>query len=65
MELVVEVVLRCRLLRHRRLVPLSLARMPRETRFGVFDAGVASTKDPRYVVVPQRERVRRGEAVRA
>ncbi|RJK94238.1 NrfD/PsrC family molybdoenzyme membrane anchor subunit [Vallicoccus soli] len=35
------------------------------TRFGVFDAGVASTKDPRYVVVPQRERVRRGEPVRA
>ncbi|GAB3903945.1 polysulfide reductase NrfD [Kibdelosporangium lantanae] len=28
-------------------------------RFGVFEAGVASTKDPAYVVVPQRERVRR------
>jgi hypothetical protein len=26
-------------------------------RFGVFAAGVASTKDPRYVVVPQRERL--------
>lgn len=26
------------------------------TRFGVYDAGVASTKDPRYVVVPQRTR---------
>jgi hypothetical protein len=26
-------------------------------RFSVFDAGVASTKDPRYVVVPQRRRV--------
>jgi hypothetical protein len=26
-------------------------------RFGVFEAGVASTKDPRYVVVPQRERL--------
>ncbi|HEY2519142.1 MAG TPA: NrfD/PsrC family molybdoenzyme membrane anchor subunit [Streptosporangiaceae bacterium] len=25
-------------------------------RFGVFEAGVASTKDPKYVVVPQRER---------
>jgi hypothetical protein len=23
----------------------------------VFEAGVASTKDPRYVVVPQRERL--------
>lgn len=26
-------------------------------RFGVFEAGVASTKDPKYVVVPQRERM--------
>jgi len=26
-------------------------------RFGVFEAGVASTKDPAYVVVPQRERL--------
>lgn len=25
-------------------------------RFGVFEAGVASTKDPKYVVVPQRQR---------
>ncbi len=25
-------------------------------RFGVFEAGVESTKDPKYVVVPQRER---------
>jgi hypothetical protein len=32
-------------------------------RFGVFEAGVASTKDPKYVVVPQRERLAaRGEA---
>jgi formate-dependent nitrite reductase membrane component NrfD len=29
-------------------------------RFGVFEAGVASTRDPRYVVVPQRERVEEG-----
>jgi len=28
-------------------------------RFGVFEAGQASTKDPRYVVVPQRERLDR------
>ncbi|NIH83389.1 NrfD/PsrC family molybdoenzyme membrane anchor subunit [Amycolatopsis granulosa] len=28
-------------------------------RFGVFEAGVESTKDPKYVVVPQRERVSR------
>ncbi|SEP22630.1 NrfD/PsrC family molybdoenzyme membrane anchor subunit [Trujillonella endophytica] len=27
------------------------------TRFGVFEAGVASAKDPKYVVVPQRERL--------
>ncbi|MEI4272838.1 NrfD/PsrC family molybdoenzyme membrane anchor subunit [Klenkia sp. LSe6-5] len=27
------------------------------TRFGVFDAGMASSKDPKYVVVPQRERM--------
>ncbi|RKT55762.1 NrfD/PsrC family molybdoenzyme membrane anchor subunit [Saccharothrix australiensis] len=31
-------------------------------RFGVFEAGVASTEDPKYVVVPQRERVRSSEA---
>jgi hypothetical protein len=28
------------------------------TRMGVFRAGVASTRDPKYVVVPQRERLR-------
>ncbi|MGH3626320.1 MAG: NrfD/PsrC family molybdoenzyme membrane anchor subunit, partial [Sciscionella sp.] len=28
------------------------------TRFGAFDAGVESTKDPKYVVIPQRERLR-------
>ncbi|MEV7043421.1 NrfD/PsrC family molybdoenzyme membrane anchor subunit [Amycolatopsis sp. NPDC051061] len=28
-------------------------------RFGVFEAGVESTKDPKYVVVPQRERLNR------
>ena len=26
-------------------------------RFGVFAAGVASTRDPRFVVTPQRERL--------
>jgi hypothetical protein len=33
-------------------------------RFGVFEAGVESTKDPKYVVVPQRERLeqRKGAA---
>jgi Polysulphide reductase, NrfD len=28
------------------------------TRFGVYEAGKASAKDPKYTVVPQRERVR-------
>ena len=31
------------------------------TRFGVFAAGVAATRDPKYVVVPQRERMARRE----
>ena len=34
------------------------------TRFGVFEAGIVSAKDPKYTVVPQRERVARGEPVR-
>lgn len=34
------------------------------TRFGVFEAGQASAKDPKYTVVPQRERLDRGEPVR-
>lgn len=34
------------------------------TRFGVFEAGLASARDPRYTVVPQRERLDRGEPVR-
>lgn len=29
------------------------------TRFGVFDAGIASANDPAHIVVPQRERIRR------
>jgi formate-dependent nitrite reductase membrane component NrfD len=31
-------------------------------RFSVFEAGIASTKDPKYVVVPQRERLERRRA---
>jgi hypothetical protein len=27
------------------------------TRFGIFEAGIASAKDPKYIVVPQRERL--------
>jgi hypothetical protein len=34
------------------------------TRMGVFEAGIASAKDPKYTVVPQRERLDRGEPVR-
>ena len=33
-------------------------------RFGFFEAGQDSARDPKYTVVPQRERVARGEAVR-
>jgi hypothetical protein len=29
------------------------------TRFGIFEAGVASAKDPRYTVGPQRARLER------
>ncbi|WP_434739981.1 NrfD/PsrC family molybdoenzyme membrane anchor subunit [Micromonospora sp. SH-82] len=32
------------------------------TRFGVFHAGVASARDPKYTVVPQRERMARRAA---
>ncbi len=34
------------------------------TRMGVFEAGQASARDPKYTVVPQRERLERGEPVR-
>lgn len=34
------------------------------TRLGVYEAGIASAKDPKYTVVPQRERLDRGEPVR-
>lgn len=36
------------------------------TRFGVFEAGLASARDPKYIVVPQRERMaeREGAAQR-
>jgi len=33
------------------------------TRFGIFHAGQQSARDPRYTVVPQRERVDAGHAV--
>jgi formate-dependent nitrite reductase membrane component NrfD len=34
------------------------------TRFGVFEAGQQSARDPKYTVVPQRERLDRGEPIR-
>jgi hypothetical protein len=34
------------------------------TRFGVFDAGMASARDPKYTVVPQKERKAAREAAR-
>jgi hypothetical protein len=34
------------------------------TRFGVFEAGLASARDPKYVVVPQRERLAAKQATR-
>lgn len=30
------------------------------TRFGVFEAGIASAKDPKYIVVPQKARLNNG-----
>nr|WP_294690658.1 NrfD/PsrC family molybdoenzyme membrane anchor subunit [uncultured Friedmanniella sp.] len=35
------------------------------TRFGVFEAGLESAKDPKYTVVPQRERLDRRRAAEA
>ncbi len=32
------------------------------TRFGVFDAGIASANDPAHIVVPQRERLRQRQS---
>jgi hypothetical protein len=34
------------------------------TRFGVFHAGMASARDPKYTVLPQRERLARREAAK-
>jgi formate-dependent nitrite reductase membrane component NrfD len=35
------------------------------TRFGIFEAGLASARDPKYTVVPQRERLRARQEARA
>ena len=34
------------------------------TRWGIFHAGLASADDPKYTVVPQRERLQQGQLVR-
>jgi hypothetical protein len=36
---------------------LSLLTASALTRFGIFDGGIASAKDPKYTVLPQRERL--------
>jgi hypothetical protein len=36
---------------------LSLLTASALTRFGVFEGGMASARDPKYTVVPQRERL--------
>jgi hypothetical protein len=35
------------------------------TRFGIFEGGVASAKDPKYTVVPQRRRLEEGRPARS
>ncbi|HST48597.1 NrfD/PsrC family molybdoenzyme membrane anchor subunit [Jatrophihabitans sp.] len=35
------------------------------TRFGIFEAGQASARDPKYTVLPQRQRIERGETAGA
>jgi len=32
------------------------------TRFSIFEAGLESARDPRYTVVPQRQRLRERQA---
>jgi Polysulphide reductase, NrfD len=41
---------------------LSLLTASLATRFGIFEGGVASARDPKYTVVPQRERLARQAA---
>ncbi|MEV6600796.1 NrfD/PsrC family molybdoenzyme membrane anchor subunit [Actinoplanes sp. NPDC051346] len=41
---------------------LSLLAASVATRFGIFDGGIASAQDPKYTVVPQRERLARRAA---
>jgi Polysulphide reductase, NrfD len=43
------------------LAGASLLAASAATRWGVFHAGVASARDPKYTVVPQRDRLRAGQ----
>jgi len=45
----------------RRAAGLVLATGSLALRFGVFEAGRASARDPKYTVVPQRDRLRARE----
>ncbi|HEY3528457.1 MAG TPA: NrfD/PsrC family molybdoenzyme membrane anchor subunit [Nocardioides sp.] len=45
----------------RRLAGAALVAGSLVTRFGIFEAGKASAKDPKYTVVPQRERLEKRE----
>jgi hypothetical protein len=47
------------------LAGLSLLAGSLATRFGIFEGGVASAKDPKYTVLPQRERLARKAAAAA
>ena len=48
------------------IIPSPLADVAMVASVGrVFEAGKASAKDPKYTVVPQRERLRMREAERA
>jgi len=44
------------------LAGLSLLTASALTRFGIFEGGVASAEDPKYTVIPQRERLAAREA---
>jgi hypothetical protein len=46
------------------LAGLSLLAGSLATRFGVFEAGLESAKDPKYTVIPQRERLQAGESAK-
>ena len=47
------------------LAGLALMAASATTRFGVFEAGLASARDPKYTVVPQKERLAKRQAAEA